>query len=101
MRAASGNIHAYYAWNGAPMTSSNLPDYVFEFQQEEVGHQTRSPHRLVSGRWYSAVASMTPATGQPSSFSVGFESEITDWSQIRAYWDTKGSGMIPGVFNFQ
>lgn len=99
MRATSGNIRTYY--DGTPITASNLPDYFFEFQQEEVCHQTRSPHRLVAGTWYSATASMTPAANQPANFSVGFESELTDWQHMRAYWDTKGTGLIPGAFNFQ
>jgi hypothetical protein len=86
--------------------SSNLPDYHFEAQSDEVAHQTRSPHLLVAGQWYSASVVMIPAAGQPSTFSVQLESALTDWARYPGYpwgdedYEIKGQVMIPGSFSY-
>lgn len=106
MRAVSGNINTYYSPTGYGYMSSNLPDYRFEAQSDEIGHQTRSPHLLVAGRWYSASVVMVPAAGQPPTFAVQLESALTDWARYPGYpwgeedYEIKGVVTIPGSFSY-
>lgn len=77
-------------------TESNLPSYTFEFQPDEIGHQTRRPDNINANQYYWAGATLTKASNQPSLFNIGIESEITDWlPHPRAYWDVRrASGLV-------
>lgn len=87
LRFANGDRSNHYSQ--VVFTESNLPSYNFEFQADEIGHQTRRPDYINANQYYWAGADLAKASNQPSQFRIAIESEITDWSAIRAFWDLR------------